>query len=268
MHRREFVESHGATCANWTWSWSFVNHAEKFVIFGVWDVHEEGNRALLLAEDWAIRRDRRSPGYSQAREHLRLVEEAQYRLKTFPMQRGVANPDSPSGPAKILGFKPELVEKVLVRIGRSWYASEGGVSGQIPEEVDSTETVREGAVSQVSVNRFERNAEGRRRCLAKNGYLCAVCGFDFEQRYGPIGRGYIHVHHIIPLAEIGGRVRVATRDRPRANMPQLPRDAAQHPTSNYRGTTEGTPYRVHRVVKLTASDGWVSARPFSRSTEP
>lgn len=34
--------------------------------------------------------------------------------------------------------------------------------------------------------------------------LCQVpgCGFDFEARYGPIGRGYAEVHHLIPLSTL------------------------------------------------------------------
>src|SRR5687768_11323259 len=27
--RKQFIENLGATCANWNWSWSFVNHDEK-----------------------------------------------------------------------------------------------------------------------------------------------------------------------------------------------------------------------------------------------
>jgi 5-methylcytosine-specific restriction protein A len=27
-----------------------------------------------------------------------------------------------------------------------------------------------------------------------------VCGFDFEGAYGIIGRGFVHVHHLAPLA--------------------------------------------------------------------
>ncbi|MBX3591576.1 MAG: HNH endonuclease [Burkholderiaceae bacterium] len=32
---------------------------------------------------------------------------------------------------------------------------------------------------------------------------CVVCAFDFSVRYGPIGEGFIHVHPIKPLSEIG-----------------------------------------------------------------
>ena len=31
--------------------------------------------------------------------------------------------------------------------------------------------------------------------------ICEVCGFDFEQRYGPDGRGVCEVHHRMPLSD-------------------------------------------------------------------
>jgi 5-methylcytosine-specific restriction protein A len=29
-----------------------------------------------------------------------------------------------------------------------------------------------------------------------------VCGFNFEEAFGSIGKGFIHVHHIKPLSKI------------------------------------------------------------------
>ena len=29
-----------------------------------------------------------------------------------------------------------------------------------------------------------------------------LCSFDFEKKYGEIGKGFIHVHHVKPLSEI------------------------------------------------------------------
>lgn len=49
MSRKKFIESHGATCKNWNWSWSFINDAEKFIIFGAWDVYDDGNMSQILA---------------------------------------------------------------------------------------------------------------------------------------------------------------------------------------------------------------------------
>ena len=33
-----------------------------------------------------------------------------------------------------------------------------------------------------------------------------ICGFDFEEKYGELGRGYIEVHHIKPLSELNEEV--------------------------------------------------------------
>lgn len=60
----------------------------------------------------------------------------------------------------------------------------------------------EGSVMQVVVNVYERDGHSRQICLEKHGYNCKVCSFNFVKIYGEIGRGFIHVHHIKPLAAI------------------------------------------------------------------
>lgn len=65
------------------------------------------------------------------------------------------------------------------------------------------EGFREGNCVRVMTNRYERNPSNRAICLKKNGYTCTVCGFNFEKRYGEIGKHFIHVHHIIPVAQMG-----------------------------------------------------------------
>lgn len=78
-------------------------------------------------------------------------------------------------------------------------------SDSIPEydEIPNPETVFEGVKKEIIVNRYERNREAREKCIAAHGYKCAVCGMDFEKIYGEIGRGFIHVHHVVPLSTIG-----------------------------------------------------------------
>lgn len=69
-----------------------------------------------------------------------------------------------------------------------------------PEVLSKRRTYEEGAVSRVLVNRYERDPRARRACLRKHGMRCVCCGLDFEERYGTIGKGFIHVHHKKPLA--------------------------------------------------------------------
>lgn len=61
----------------------------------------------------------------------------------------------------------------------------------------------EGAMMTVEVNKYERSQSARDECIAKKGCRCIVCGLDFEEKYGSIGRHFIHVHHLVPISSIG-----------------------------------------------------------------
>jgi len=61
----------------------------------------------------------------------------------------------------------------------------------------------EGKHQKILVNSYERNPYARRLCIKDFGTKCYICGFNFEEKYGEIGKGFIQVHHIIPLSEIG-----------------------------------------------------------------
>lgn len=121
MNRKQFIEAQGATCVNWTWSWSFINRRRKFIIFGAWDtgLMEDGSTEIF-SEEWETRRGRKQKAYSQSREHIRLIEEKGYKLFTFPIIR--ANPKAKDEPAIIERFDTELEESWLLRNGSSWYA--------------------------------------------------------------------------------------------------------------------------------------------------
>jgi 5-methylcytosine-specific restriction protein A len=58
-------------------------------------------------------------------------------------------------------------------------------------------------VSTLDVNRYERNPDARRVCLAFHGTSCAACGFSFEAFYGDAGSGSIDVHHVVPPELLG-----------------------------------------------------------------
>lgn len=94
MNRKQFILSHGATCRNWTWSWSFINHDDQLVIFGAWDVERDQERAVILREEWEFNSShRKNPGYTQAVEHIGYISEG-YDLYTFNMVQAT-NPKAP-----------------------------------------------------------------------------------------------------------------------------------------------------------------------------
>lgn len=204
MNRRQFIESQGATCKNWQWSWSFINEAKRFVIFGAFDRYTNGKMAIakILSEDWEV--GRRSPGYKQSREHIRLVEEEGYRLMTFPMQCSyVHKDDHGDGREHIKHFIPKPTKNKLTKVGRDWYAVDPSTIGPLAEELATPEKFVEGARCTVTINAYERNPKARAACIAYHGCKCAACGFDFVSVYGSLGAGFIHVHHVVPIGESG-----------------------------------------------------------------
>ena len=76
------------------------------------------------------------------------------------------------------------------------------------DEIPSSQQYLEGAVHSITVNAYERDPDARAVCLAHFGFSCRTCGFNFQDTYGQLGAGYIHVHHIVPLADIGQQYEV------------------------------------------------------------
>jgi 5-methylcytosine-specific restriction protein A len=83
------------------------------------------------------------------------------------------------------------------------FLEERGRSPALPEEVATPQLFVEGASHTIAVNAYERNPHARTACIDRFGAVCSVCGFDFGATYGARGRGFIEVHHLVPLSEIG-----------------------------------------------------------------
>lgn len=79
-----------------------------------------------------------------------------------------------------------------------------------PKELDLfPEYLFEGAETQTTKNVRERNKAAREICISTystedNRIACLACKFDFVKVYGETGRGFIHVHHLDPIAEANG----------------------------------------------------------------
>lgn len=53
--------------------------------------------------------------------------------------------------------------------------------------------------------RIERNGQVARKVKERKDCRCEVCGLSFEEMYGEIGRNFIEVHHLVPIAKLDGR---------------------------------------------------------------
>ena len=62
----------------------------------------------------------------------------------------------------------------------------------------------EGDIFIKRVKKYERSRLNRAACIEIHGTDCKICGFSFGECYGELGDGFIHVHHIVPVSEMGG----------------------------------------------------------------
>jgi 5-methylcytosine-specific restriction enzyme A len=107
------------------------------------------------------------------------------------------------------GFRCKLHPEIFEALGiLSWLSSDQSPQTIFPDQVDESEVLREGAVYQVLVNAYERNPEARQKCIDLYGAHCAVCAFDFSKHFGVLGKGFIHVHHLHPISEIGDEYKI------------------------------------------------------------
>ena len=66
----------------------------------------------------------------------------------------------------------------------------------------------EGELGQVTITTHERKIKARNKCIKSKGTKCFVCGFDFENTYGELGKGFIHIHHVTPISNRDGRYEI------------------------------------------------------------
>lgn len=103
------------------------------------------------------------------------------------------------------GFVWRLREEVVAALLACGYSISGN---SLADEVVDSRYLVEGATRTVTVNAYERNPVARARCIEAYGSSCSVCGFDFGATYGAAASGFIHVHHLKPLATIGAQYEV------------------------------------------------------------
>ena len=120
VSRKRFMEDEGFSCANWLWSWSFVNHDKKIIAFGAWNnaYIDEGN-VVILRESWKGE-SREALGYNQALKHITLVEEQYYSYQVFNMIHGGHDAN---GRSRIAGIDTTLRSAVVRKEGKDWIAT-------------------------------------------------------------------------------------------------------------------------------------------------
>lgn len=129
---------------------------------------------------------------------LELIEQADNINLSLENLRNNGLRAAPQGPVKMKKELSAYVDKFLN--DTLVYSSIG------EEEIPSY--CYEGAKYTILVNKYERSSIARMKCIEKYGCRCLVCGVDFEKIYGDLGKGFIHIHHLIPISTIGKEYKV------------------------------------------------------------
>lgn len=84
-------------------------------------------------------------------------------------------------------------------------AVEVGTFAAVGEVSEEDELFPEGKVL-FRLHRYrERNCKIvkalKKKAMDKNELKCSVCGFDFYQTYGELGKGFIECHHTVPVSD-------------------------------------------------------------------
>ena len=141
-----------------------------------WHIKEEHDKAL-------------SGKYAR----LRLVEQADTEELSLRQLSKYGLNAAPQGPIKVISQLAQYIDSHM-----NDYYSEG-----IFPDSSIPVGYHEGAVYQVTVNKYERSSIARNKCIEYHGTRCFVCNMNFEEKYGSLGKNFIHVHHLVPLNQIG-----------------------------------------------------------------
>ncbi len=160
---------------------AYMNSAEIVDDTDFWFIKEEHDKAL-------------SGNYAR----LRLVAQADTERLSLERLKDHGLKAAPQGPMKV---NPNLAEYIDSNMDD--YRDDN-----VFPDSSLPDSIYEGAKQLVTVNKYERSSIARQRCIEANGTSCVVCGFNFEETYGEIGKGFIHVHHVVPLNETGASYKV------------------------------------------------------------
>jgi len=124
---------------------------------------------------------------------IKLIEQVDSAKLSLDVLKDKGLGSAPQGPIKL--YTEELVSYIDSNFND--YESEGFFN-----DINNDEPIFEGHKLTVQVDKYERSSIARGKCIEFHGCKCYICGFDFEKKYGDVGREFIHVHHKTPLHTI------------------------------------------------------------------
>lgn len=100
-----------------------------------------------------------------------------------------------------------LHERLVIDLVVPFFGMMAALIG-VEDNEPATTGETEGRAFQILATKYERRKVNREACIQLKGSRCIVCGFDFSETYGPLGIGFIEIHHTTPIAAQGGEYHI------------------------------------------------------------
>jgi hypothetical protein len=125
-------------------------------------------------------------------------------LTKFAQKDYAVNPNGTVKQGYFLQFDKAGLEAILKHVKESLPSWMPGRTDVPPlSNQEEKETYQEGEECSYFANRYERDPKARAACIDYYKPICWVCRTDLGELYGAFMSGFIHVHHIVPLSQIG-----------------------------------------------------------------
>ena len=131
---------------------------------------------------------------------LRLIEQVSNKSMTLENLKNNGLKSAPQGPIKLKN--KELIEYIETNF------SDDNQTDFFPDLLNESITEYEGAKKTITVNKYERSSKARENAIYFHGLTCTICNLNFQDKYGEIGKDFIHIHHITPIHEIGENYKI------------------------------------------------------------
>lgn len=169
----------------------------------------------IMASGYAVSSSFQAPHYSLASKSANYTD-LRYDILLNPSEEMLLARDRLEDELPDVRWSPQasgitIPPDAAARLEELWvkHIADIGLSpSKIPDEVVTPERYWEGAVRRIAIDAYERDPRARKACLKHHGSTCCVCGFDFAEAYGDLGKGFIHVHHLKQLSDIGSEYEV------------------------------------------------------------
>ena len=113
---------------------------------------------------------------------------------------------------RVWEYSTHLMPVKMMKKKRKFFAVPIGFLNRLNSENNADDGYLEGTSTSVILKGRERSREARAEAIAIHGLSCKACDMNFEDRYGELGKGYIHIHHLTPFEREDGPRRTKPKD--------------------------------------------------------